>query len=243
MSGHSKWSQIKHKKAITDVKKGKNFSRLVREIMIAARTGTGGARSESNVRLRAAIEHARIQGVPKNNIERAIERGSGTNERQEFKEFLYEATGPGGLAILIEGTTDNTNRTINEIKHLLTKNAGRLAEPGSLAWNFEKIGILEITAQQNPQQSKEQIEFAIIESGARDFAALDDEWIIETEFAQRENVRKTLEAKKINIKESGHDYKPANIITLTSADNNTAQTLLGVLNEYDDVQEIYTNLE
>ncbi|MDP3769444.1 MAG: YebC/PmpR family DNA-binding transcriptional regulator [Candidatus Sungbacteria bacterium] len=242
MSGHSKWAQIKHKKAITDVKKGKVFSRLVREIMVAGRTGPGGASPESNVRLRAAIERARMEGVPKDNIERAIQRGAGTGTGQEFKEFLYEATGPGGFAILIEGMSDNTNRTINEIKHLLVKHAGRLAEPGALVWNFEKIGILEVTAQQNPQQSKETLELIIIESGASDFVALDSEWIIETPFASRESVRKALEAKGVTIKESGHDYKPANTIVLDPADQKAAQTLLDVIAEYDDVQEVYTNL-
>lgn len=243
MSGHSKWAQIKHKKAITDVKKGKIFSRLVREIMVAARTGTGGASPESNVRLRAAIERARIEGVPKDNIERAVSRGGGTSAGQEFKEFLYEATGPGGVAILIEGITDSTNRTVGEIKHILSKHGGRLAEPGSLSWNFEKIGILEVIAEQNPDKQKEEMDTALIESGARDFTALDDEWIIETDFAQREYVRKELESKGVAVKESSHDYKPASTITLDPSDATAAETLLDILTDHDDVQEIYTNLE
>ena len=136
MSGHSKWSQIKHKKALTDAKKGASFSKMVREITIAARTGEPNP--EANIRLKAAVERARAIGLPKDNIDRAIAKATGQEDGTELFEFLYEATAPGGVAILIEGITDNKNRTINEIKHMLSKYDARIADPGSVLWNFEK---------------------------------------------------------------------------------------------------------
>ncbi len=240
MSGHSKWSQIKHKKAITDVKKGKIFSKLVREVMIASKTGGS---TDANVRLRAAIERARNVGVPKDNIDRAVIRGSGTEQGQEFKEFLYEATGPGGLAILIEGITDSTNRSISEIKHLLSTHGGRIAQPGSLLWNFQKVGILEISAEQNPQKSNDDIELALLESGARDFSSADRIWTIETEFTDRERIRKDLEQQGITVHTSTHDYKSGSTIALEPSLSAAAESLLDALTDHDDVQEVYTNLK
>lgn len=137
MSGHNKWAQIKHKKAITDAKKGASFSKMVREITIAAKTGDPNP--EMNIRLKAAIERARALGLPKDNIERAVAKATGQGDGSELFEFLYEATAPGGVAMLIEGITDNKNRTFNEIKHLLNIHDARLADPGSLLWAFEKI--------------------------------------------------------------------------------------------------------
>lgn len=241
MSGHSKWSQIKHKKAITDAKKGKIFSKLVREVMIA--TKTGGGNNDSNVRLRAAIERARVMDVPKDNIERAVSRGSGSLQDQEFKEFLYEATCPGGAAVLIEGTTDNTNRSVGEIKHLLITHGGRLANPGSLLWNFQKIGILEVGKEQHNGQSADEIELAFIESGARDFTLIEDKWIIETDFTNTEHVRKRIEEKGMIITSSSHDYKAGNAIVLESETKTAVEALLDALMDHDDVQEVYTNIE
>ena len=160
----------------------------------------------------------------------------------EFKELLYEATGPSGITLLIEGSTDNTNRTVNEIKHLLAKHGGRLAEPGSLLWNFKKIGALRISAEQNPGKSKDEIELALIESGARDFSSIENEWIVETEFTERESVRKHLEERHIAVASLSHDYKPGNVITLAPDAVIAAETLLDALTDHDDVQEVYTNI-
>lgn len=137
MSGHNKWAQIKHKKAATDAKKGASFSKMVREITVAARTGDPNP--DMNIRLKAAIERARAGGLPKDNIDRAVAKARGRGSGEELFEFLYEASAPGGVAILIEGITDNKNRTLNEVKHLLTAHDSRLADPGSLLWNFEKV--------------------------------------------------------------------------------------------------------
>lgn len=141
MSGHSRWSQVKHKKAVTDTKKGQLFSKMVREITVAAREG--GPRPESNARLRAALERARTLGLPKGNSERAVLRASGAGTDTALQEFLYEATAPGGIMILIEGITDNKNRTLAEIKKLLSEHNAKLVPQNSLLWNFEKIWTVE----------------------------------------------------------------------------------------------------
>ena len=138
MSGHSKWSQIKHKKALTDAKRGKLFSKLVREITVAAKTG--GAKPESNPRLKSAMEQAKSLGLPKDNIERALQKAAGKGEdSQNLQEFIYEALGSGGISIIVEGITDNKNRTLAQIKQILAEHGGKLADQGSLLWGFDKI--------------------------------------------------------------------------------------------------------
>lgn len=138
MSGHSKWSQIKHKKASTDAKKGQLFSKLVKEITVAVKSG--GTSQEGNLRLRSAIERGKSLGLPKDNIERAIERATGGGKDADLKEFLYEVLGPGGVFIIVTGITDNTNRTLNELKQILGEFGAKLVSPGSLLWNFERAG-------------------------------------------------------------------------------------------------------
>ena len=138
MSGHSKWSQIKHKKGATDAKRGQLFGKLVKEIAIAARSGSTDP--AANARLRSALERAKDAGLPKENIARAIARARGNGEGAELSEILCEAAAPGGIAIIIEAITDSKNRTVNEIKHILTEHNGKLAQPGSLLWNFERVG-------------------------------------------------------------------------------------------------------
>ena len=240
MSGHNKWGQIKHKKALTDAKRGKLFSKLVKEITVAARTGAPDP--AMNPRLRAAIEHARADGLPKDNIDRAIAKAKGGGESENLKEFLYEAVSADGMTILIEGISDNTNRTFNEIRHLLGEHNGHMADPGSLAWNFEKIGMLHITQEDNAAKSEEDIEMAIIDSGAADFTFDDNAWIVETVFTDREHVRSTLEASGIVIREAGHDYKPKSAVSLREDIHPAVEKLLNALTEHDDIQEVYTNL-
>ncbi len=137
MSGHSKWKQIKHKKALTDTKRGRLFSKMIREIIVAVREG--GASPDSNPRLRAAMERAKSSGVPKNNVEHAIERTSGRDENAKLSEFLYEVVGPHGTQILVEGITDNNNRTLTEVKRVLSLYGAKLVPPNSILWNFEKL--------------------------------------------------------------------------------------------------------
>lgn len=240
MAGHSRWAQVKHKKAVTDVKKGKLFSKYVREITVAARSGPPDP--AANPRLRSAIERARTGGLPKDNIERAVAKATGGGEGTELKEFLYEAS-VDGVAMLIEGITDNTNRSLAEIRKIITEHRGRIAEPGSLAWNFKKVGTLEITGDQNPDRTPEDIEWAIIEAGAADLQTVEGGvWMVQTPFGEREAVRRRLEQAGTNIKEASHDYKPKNMITLDPQERDRIHRLCDTLSEHDDVQEVYTNL-
>lgn len=239
MAGHSKWKQIKHKKSIVDAKRGRLFSQLSREITVAAK---GGANPETNSRLKSAIERARSFGLPKENTERAITRARG-NEGEELYEFLYEATATGGVKILIEGITDNKNRTVAELKHLLGEHGGRLAERGSVAWNFEKGGVLEIRSEENMGFEKDNIEFAIIESGARDFKTTEDGWVVETGFENMENIKHVLEERGIKIFDAFHDYIPQHTIVLEDSTKRGAEKLFDALLEHNDIKEIYINIK
>ena len=241
MSGHSKWSQIKHKKAASDAKRGQLFSKLIREITVAAQQG--GPNPDANHRLRAAMERARDGGLAKDNIARALERASGRGAETELSEFLYEAASPGRVAILIEGITDNKNRTHAELKHLLAEHGGRLAEQGSLVWNFEKVGLIECRREHNPTKAAEEIELAIIDSGARDFRHADRQWLIETEFSSRDAVRTQLERRGIALASAAHDYKPRVRLEIAPAELEKIELLLDALVAHDDVQEVYTNLQ
>ena len=240
MSGHSKWAQIKHKKALTDAKRGQLFSKMVREIMIAARSG--GALIETNSRLKTAIERAKTSGLPKENIERAIERASGSGDAASLQEFIYEAMAPGGVFIIVEGITDNKNRSLAEIKHTLSESGGKLAEQGSLLWNFEKIGLINVSRTDNADKTDGEIELQIIESGAEDLQKINGGWIIETGFLELEKIRKELENKKIKIMDSYHDYKARAPVSVSPEEKNTVETIIKKLSEHDDVQEVYTNL-
>lgn len=238
MSGHSKWSQIKHKKAASDSKKGVLFSKLVREIMLAAQNG--GVNPETNSRLRTALEKARSRGLPKDNIERVIKRVSGEEKNMELQEIIYEAAAPSGVTIIIEGITDNKNRTLAEIKHILTEHGARLANPGALLWNFEKVGELEISTVEN-KKSLAEIELAVADSGASDFKTVGQTLLVETNFSDLDRVHHNLEKQGIKIKETGHDYRPRSAIEISPAAKLTLESLLNALTEHNDVQKIYVN--
>lgn len=209
--------------------------------MVAVRTG-GGNTPDTNAQLRSAIERARAFGLPKENIERAITRAAGGEEGAELQVFFYEASAPSGISLLIEGITDNKNRTVAEIKHLLSEYGARLVEPGSLAWNFEKIGILELAARDNPGAAPETIELAIIDSGAADFKKANEGWIVETDFETLAKVRHNLEACGISARATYHDYKPKTTVSVAPAEKERIESLIESLIDHDDVQEVYTNL-
>ncbi len=240
MSGHNKWGQIKHKKAITDAKKGQLFSKLIKEIVVAVKVG--GADPKTNTRLRTAMEHAQTVNLSKDNIDRAILRASGEGKEATLTEFLYEASGSGGAAILIEGITDSKNRTVAEIKHLLSEHGGKLAEQGSLLWNFEKIGIISINPARNFSKTKEEIALALIEAGAKDFKIEEEEIIGETLFQEKEHIRMLLEQFGIVVDEIYHNYKALNPVSPSPEDLAKTETLIEALLDHDDVQEIYTNI-
>lgn len=208
--------------------------------MVAARTG--GPNPEANARLRASIERARSLGLPKDNIERAIERATGTGEEARLEEFLYEAVGPHGTSLIVEGITDNKNRSLAEIKKILLKHDAKLSEQGSLVWGFEKIGYIDITKAGGDGRSDEEVELALIESGANDFRKQDGGWTVETDFPRLETVRRELEKRSFLVEASGHDYKAKSPLAVPETERSAIESLIEELSEQDDVQEVYTNL-
>ncbi len=240
MSGHSRWAQVKHKKAITDTKKGQLFSKFVREITVAARDG--GENPETNARLRVAIERARATGLPKDNIERAIARAKGGGGEKALQEFLYETTAQDGIMILIEGITDNKQRTLAEIRQVLMRHNIRLADPGSVLWNFEKIGSLTIKKEANPGRSQEEIELAIVDSGAEDFVRSDNQWAVETKLSALEETRRRIAAQGISIESFGPDFKTRSPIAPSAERREDLERVFEELSDQNDVQEIYSNL-
>lgn len=241
MSGHSKWSQIKHKKAATDAKRGQLFSKMVKEIAVAARSG--GASAETNPRLRQALERAKSAGLPKENRDRALLKASRWGEGTLLQEFLYEATYPGGIMILVEGISDNKNRALAEIKHLLGEHGAKLANPDSLVWNFNKMGVIEIDLEDNHHMNDVGLEFAIIEAGARDFKKVGAMLLVEVNFEKRGGVRKKLEEGGVKIKESYYNYRPHAVVGLPEKEREAAKSLLDAISAHDDVRAVYTNLE
>lgn len=240
MAGHSKWKQIKHKKAAADAKRGQLFSRVIQEIMAAVRAG--GPNPDTNTTLKRAREKARSAGLPKENIERAILRASAGESADELEEFLYEVAAPDGVAILVEGTTDSKNRTLSEIKHLLAEFGARLAEPDSLIWNFERVGFLEVETGNGAGPTEAEKELAAVEAGATDLKTEDGILLIETLFADATRVRQELEKRGIKIKESGHDYKTRSPLAVSPERRTSLEKLLEALANHNDVRGIYTNL-
>jgi YebC/PmpR family DNA-binding regulatory protein len=239
MSGHSKWSQIKHKKAITDVKKGKVFSKMVRLISVAARAK--GKDPEANPNLRALIDKARSINMPIENIERAIAKGAGELEGSQIEEFTLEAYGPGGSALLIEGTTDNNNRSISELKFLLSEHNGKLANPGSVLWLFERYGLIILKA---PAAKKDELELTAIDSGAQDIKWPDEETMeVYAKPEELEKIKKLLVEKGLKIDDSSLVWVPKNE---TSIEDQKAkeqlEKLFEALDDNEDVNEVYTNI-
>jgi len=240
MSGHNKWSKIKRQKGIADLKKGKVFSQISKMITIAAKSGGD---PDFNPTLSIAVEKAKQVNMPADNIEKAIKKGTGELEGGAIEEVLYEAYGPGGIALIIEATTDNTNRTVAEIKHLLTINNGRLGEAGSVKWMFDRFGYIEIKIKEN-KLSEDELEMAIIEAGAEDFKSIDNDLVIYTKPENLYKVKESLEKSNIKISETGFEWKAKNKIkTEDEKTNNRIEKLFEALNEQEDVNEVYSNLE
>jgi YebC/PmpR family DNA-binding regulatory protein len=239
MSGHSKWSQIKHKKAITDTKKGKTFSKLVRLISVATRAK--GKDPEANPTLRTLIDKARSINMPIETVERAIAKGAGELEGSQIEEFTLEAYGPGGSALVIEGTTDNNNRSISEIKFLLSEHDGKLATPGSVLWLFERYGLLIVEDSAN---KKDELELAAIDSGAQDIKWPDKETMeVYTKPEELEKIKKALLEKNIKADGGALVWVPKNE---TPPENQKTkerlEKLFEALDDNEDVNEVYTNI-
>ncbi len=239
MSGHSKWSTIKHKKAAQDAKRGKIFTKLIKEITVAARLGGGDP--AANPRLRAAIEAAKAANMPKNNIERAIKKGTGELEGVTYEEVTYEGYGPGGVAVLVETITDNRQRTVAEVRHIFAKRGGNLGEPGSVAWIFEKKGLIIV---EKDKVDEDTLMAAALEAEAEDIQDAGSEWEIETSAENLVRVKKALTDQGIEILSAKVTMVPSNIVKIE--DEKKAQQLIALMNaleENDDVQNVYANFD
>lgn len=238
MSGHSKWSKIKRKKASADAARGKVFTKLIREITVAARHGGGDP--ASNPRLRAAIDEAKVANMPNENIERAKKRGTGELEGVTLEEVTYEAYGPNGVAILIEVVTDNRNRTTSAIRHLLGRHNGSLGGQGSVAWQFHAQGIISIDAKKFEEDAI--IAFAL-EGGAIDVQTEEDEYTIITSPENFSKIKDTLENNKIEVLRSELTKIPQSTVPISEKDAQKILKLFEALDELDDVQHVYANFD
>jgi YebC/PmpR family DNA-binding regulatory protein len=239
MSGHSKWATIKRKKGALDAKRGKTFTKWIKEITVAARNGGGDP--AGNPRLRTAILGAKGVNMPADNIERAIKKGTGELEGTTYEEVTYEGYGPGGIAILMESLTDNRNRTTGELRHILTKNAGRMAEAGSVQWMFHSKGILAVP---RSAVDEDTLITLVLEAGAEDVDTNDPEtYEITTSPQQFEAVRAALTQKGIATASAEIAKVPQNVISLSEKDAEAALKLMEVLEDHDDVQKVSSNLD
>lgn len=238
MSGHSHARTIKHQKNLTDQKRGQTFSKMARVISVAVKEG--GPNPETNNKLRVAMEQAKQFNLPKENIERAIKQATGGGEGTNLEEVIFEAYGPGGIAIIITGITDNKNRTLGEIKQILSQNGGKLVSEGSVKWLFERKGCMTIT---EDLKNKEKLEMAAIEAGAEDIYWHENILDVYTKPGILEEVKKNLETKNIKIDSASLDLVAKEEISLGEKDKNSCQKLFEALDENEDVQEIYSNLK
>lgn len=237
MSGHSKWSTIKHKKAATDAKRGKIFTRLAKEITVAAREGGGDP--VSNVRLRLAIDKARAGNMPKDNIERAVKRGTGELEGGQLEEIVYEGYAPHGVGVLIEVVTDNRNRAVAEVRHTFNKQGGNMAEAGAVSWQFTRKGFISIS----DEFDADEIFLVAADAGADDVVFLDGVAEVYTDLDTLQDVRTALEDSGYKISEVSVIFDPTNPIGLEAQQTIQVMKLVEVLEDLDDVQNVYTALE
>ena len=238
MAGHSKWSQIKRKKAAEDQKRGKLFGKLIREITVAAREGGGDP--DANPRLRLAIDTAKAANMPKENIEKAVLRGTGELPGTSFEEVTYEGYGPGGVAIFIEAVTDNTNRTVADVRRLLERHEGNLGRDGVVAWNFERKGQVFIDARRYDEEAALE---AALEAGAEDLEREGDTFLVTTDPTSFHSVQDHLRAAGIEIERATLAMVPKTTIHVEGRDAEKLVALLEALEDHDDVQNVYSNLD
>lgn len=238
MSGHSKWHTIKHKKGALDAKRGKLFTRLIKEIAVAARDGGGD--QDANARLRKAVTDAKAANMPNDTIDRAIKRGTGDLEGVNYDEITYEGYGPGGVALLIETMTDNRNRTVAELRHMLSKNGGNLGESGSVAWLFDRKGYVVVD---KSKKSEEELFEIAIEAGAEDMKEDGDNFEIFTSQEDFEAVSEAIKKAGIDPEIAEISMIPQTFIKLEGADAKQMLKLYEAIDDHDDVQNLYANFD
>jgi len=238
MAGHSKWKQIKHYKAATDKKRGALFTRLIREITMAAKLGGGDP--AGNPRLRTAIDNAKASSMPKENIERAIKKGTGELEGVDYVEVLYEAYGPGGVAIMIQAVTDNATRTVADVRHKLSRNNGNLGSTNSVAYMFDRKGQMGVDAE---GVSEDALIEAALEASADDVVREDDMFVVTTEPGALHAVKEALEAKRYKVSDAELAWVPRSSVRVEGDTAESLLRLLEALEELDDVQKVDANFE
>ena len=238
MSGHNKWSSIKHKKGAADAKRGKIFSKLIKEITVAARMGGGDP--NANPRLRAAISTAKTENMPKDNMERAIKKGTGELEGVSYEEIIYEGYAPGGAAVLVECLTDNKNRAVAEVRHVFSKAGGNLGENGCVAWMFDKKGLIVVN---KDKADEDQLMEIAIDAGADDVNDEGDTFEVVTKIGDFESVKEALEKASIETEMAEITMIPQNMLALQGKEAEQTFRLLDALEDCDDVQKVYTNAD
>jgi YebC/PmpR family DNA-binding regulatory protein len=238
MAGHSKWSQIKRKKAALDAKRGAKFTKLIREITVAARAGGGDP--DGNPRLRTAIDAAKAENMPAENIDRAIKKGTGELEGVNYEEATYEGYGPGGAAIMVEVTTDNLNRTVAEIRHIFSKCAGNLGSPNSVAWMFDRKGQIYLDA---GKYGEDQALEAALEAGAEDMVRDGDQFVITTDPTSLHAVNDALRHRGIQSDEAEIALIPTSTVEIAGSDAEKLLRLMETLEDHDDVSKVFSNFD
>ena len=238
MSGHSKWSSIKHKKGAADAKRGKIFTKIIKEITVATRIGGGDP--DGNPRLRTAIMGAKSKNMPVDNITRAIKKGTGELEGIQYEEHTYEGYGPGGAAIFLEAMTDNKNRTVSEIRAALGKAGGNLGENGCVGWMFEKKGLITVKAE---AKSEDELMELAIDAGADDLQTVDEQYEITTAVENFEAVRKALEDAGVAMELAEITRIPQNTVSIDEKKGKALLKLMDILDDHDDIQKAYSNFD
>jgi len=238
MAGHSKWKQIKHKKAAADAKRGAAFTKLIKEITVAARQGGGDP--GGNARLRSAIDAARAANMPSDNIDRAIKKGTGELEGVTYEDVVYEGYGPGGAAIMLQVTTDNLNRTVAEIRHLFTRFGGNLGAPNSVAWMFDKKGLIYVDA---ARYDEDAVLEAALEAGAEDAARDGDDYVVAAEPNRVHAVADGMRSRGVEPRESEIAMKAKSSVTVQGAEAERLLKLMDALEEHDDVAKVFSNFD
>lgn len=237
MSGHSKWATIKRKKAALDSKRGKIFTKLIKEITIAARAGGD---PNGNPRLRLAVDNAKAQNMPMDNIERAIKKATGELEGVTYHELTYEGYGPAGVAVLVEVATDNKNRTVAEVRHLFSKSGGAMGETGSVAWMFDRKGIITLPAEGKKEDDVMEV---VLDAGADDLTTQEEYFEVQTAVENFEPVRRTLVDKKFTIENASLQWIAKNMIEVKGEDAEKVMKMIEALEDLDDVQNVYSNAD